>query len=128
MYKFLKNEFFKKNDKNDTVNLWIIDEENYSEKEHIHDFLEIVYTISGSFTHKINNTTYKTSPGSIIFINPEQIHAITSSGENKMVNILIKPDFIGENVSDTDTFYDIFQFFLTDHGEKINKSSQGNGH
>lgn len=121
MYTYSKKNLFSKDE---TVNLWVINEADYCETDHIHDFLELVYTVSGTIIHKIDGKTYKATPNSLIFINPRQIHSITSSGDIEFVNILIKQEFISDYAVDGDTFYNIFRFFLSDPSEKISSESQ----
>lgn len=110
---------------NETVRTWAIEIENYCEKEHIHEFLELVYTYSGSVHHKIDGISYTAKEGDMVFINPGQIHYISSASENtKIINLILKPQFFGNQVLDRDTFYDIFRFFLSDPNEKICIDSQ----
>lgn len=121
MYTYSKSNAFSKNH---TVKTWVINEPGYNEDEHIHDFLELVYTISGNVTHKIDGKIYEATPDSILFINPRQIHSITTQGEYEFVNIIIKQEFISEYAVDGDTFYSIFRFFLSDPKEKISQETQ----
>lgn len=121
MYTYSKSTIFSKDE---TVNLWTSVEHDFQEKEHIHDFLELVYTISGDITHKIDGKIYQATPDSIIFINPRQIHSISSQGDVEFVNIVIKQEFISEYAVDGDTFYSIFRFFLSDPKEKISRETQ----
>jgi len=121
MYEYLKQNFFSKDE---TVRLWSISDPNYTEDNHIHDFLELVYTISGTVIHKIDERKYTATPGSLIFINPRQIHSVTAIGNVEFVNILIKQDFISEYAIDGDTFYNIFRFFLSGSDEKLNNDTQ----
>jgi len=121
MYQYLKKSFFSKDE---TVNLWTISDPNYIDGNHIHEFLELVYTISGTVIHKIDEKEYTTTPGCLIFINPRQIHSVKALGNAKFVNILIKQDLISEYAIDGDTFYNIFRFFLSDSDEKLNTDTQ----
>ena len=109
MYEYLKQNFFLKDE---TVRLWPITEPDYTEENHIHDF------------HKIDEKTYIATPGSLLFINPRQIHSVTATGNTEFVNILIKHDFISEYAIDGDTFYNIFRFFLSSPEEKLNTDTQ----
>lgn len=121
MYTYSKNTMFKKNE---SVNLWTINQPSYCENDHIHDFLELVYTISGTVHHNIDGKTYEATPNCLLFITPGQIHSIYSEGDIEFVNILIKQDFISEYAVDGDTFYNLFRFFLSDPDDKLSSESQ----
>ena len=121
MFMYSKSNFFV-NDEN--VTLWVLNEVDYCEDKHMHDFLELVYTISGTIIHTIDGKTYEATPNSILFINPGQIHSITTNGEHEFVNIIVKQDFVSEYAVDGDTFYNLFRFFLSDPNDKIETESQ----
>lgn len=121
MYIYSKKDFFKSDE---SVHLWMIKQPNDSSSEHIHDFLELVYTISGTITHKIDGQSYEATHNTMLFIAPGQIHSLHSDGECEYINILIKPDFIIEYAVDNDTFYNLFRFFLSNPDDKLSPDSQ----
>lgn len=63
---------------------------------HIHDYIEILYTLSGKFKILLNNKEYFFSEGDIVLINSNEIHNIISlhSGLNKYLVIKFKPDML----------------------------------
>jgi AraC-like DNA-binding protein/quercetin dioxygenase-like cupin family protein len=64
------------------------------EPEHTHEFIEIVYILSGSGKHMIGEKQYPVCRGDLLFISIGQTHAFTSNGDMEIVNCLIHPDFI----------------------------------
>ena len=64
------------------------------ESEHTHDFLEIVYILSGRGQHSVNGRSYKVQRGNLLFINFGQTHAFSPAGEMEIVNCLVNPQFI----------------------------------
>lgn len=121
MYIYSKKDFF---NSDESVHLWTLNEPNDSVNEHIHDFLELVYTISGTIHHKIDGQSYEATHNTMLFIAPGQIHSFTAKGECEFINILIKPDFIIEYAVDNDTFYNLFRFFLSNPDDKLSPDSQ----
>ena len=118
---YSKKDYFKSDE---SVILWTLNQENCANSEHIHDFLELVYTISGTVNHKIDGQTYEATHSTLLFIAPGQIHSLYPQGDCEFVNILIKQDFISEYAVDVDTFYNLFRFFLSDPNDKLSADSQ----
>ena len=121
MYLYSKKDYFKNDE---SVHLGTISQEYDSQDEHVHDFLELVYTISGTVNHKIDGQTYLATHNTLLFIAPGQIHSFASQGACEFVNILIKQDFIIEYAVDNDTFYNLFRFFLSNPDDKLSADSQ----
>ena len=120
MYLYSRKDFFKNDE---SVHLWKIKQED-ARSEHTHDFLELVYTIAGTVTHKIDGQSYEATHNTLLFIAPGQIHSLRSHGECEYINILIKSDFIVEYAVDNDTFYNVFRFFLSNQEDKLSPDSQ----
>ncbi len=121
MFFYKKNDLFKSNE---SVHMDSVKEPSDFNDEHIHDFLELVYTRFGTINHKVDGYTYKATPGTLLFISPGQIHSFRSENECDFVNILIKQDFISDYTVDNDSFYNIFRFFLTKPEDKLSVDSQ----
>jgi AraC-like DNA-binding protein/mannose-6-phosphate isomerase-like protein (cupin superfamily) len=64
------------------------------EPEHTHEFIEIVYILSGSGRHDVGGRQYPVGRGDLLFISIGQTHAFSSDGDMEIVNCLIHPDFI----------------------------------
>lgn len=63
-------------------------------KEHVHDFVEFVYIVSGSCLHFINGVSYKVQKGDLIYIGVGETHAFQSDEEVISYDLYIKPEFI----------------------------------
>ena len=66
--------------------------------EHLHGFIEIVYILAGTGEHAINKVVYPVERGDLLFINFNQSHAFQSHDGMKIVNILLKPEFISSDL------------------------------
>ena len=94
------------------------------EKEHTHDFLEIVYIESGSGVHKIDDVEYFVKKGDMLFINIGQVHYFESIDDMHLMNVLIDPKFISEEFMDTENFMELFKYsmFVEFDPENISES------
>lgn len=78
-----------------------------NESDHTHEFIEIVYIITGYGQHFINNTCYDVERGDLLFINFNQIHAFHSLEEMSFVNILLKPQFLSQELINSENALEI---------------------
>ena len=77
---------------------------------HTHDFFEFVLTAKGEAVHIVDGKSYRTRPGSVIFINFGQTHEIKSDG-SEYYNVLISPDYIGSGLyRETAAVRELFSF------------------
>ncbi|MBQ6824906.1 MAG: helix-turn-helix domain-containing protein [Clostridia bacterium] len=65
-----------------------------TEPIHTHDFIELVYILSGEVTHEIDGERYPLKRGDILFMNVGCTHAFSSSVEYCYVNILFTPQVL----------------------------------
>ena len=75
-----------------------------ADREHTHDFVELVYVTKGEVIHRVNNEFYKIRRGGLVFINIGQVHSFFSHGNVEFVNITLKSDFFQE--SGIDDFFE----------------------
>lgn len=63
---------------------------------HIHDYIEILYTLSGKYRILLNNEDYYFGAGDMVLINSNEIHNITSlsRGPNKYIVIKFEPEIL----------------------------------
>ncbi|MGH2557492.1 MAG: AraC family ligand binding domain-containing protein, partial [Thermomicrobiales bacterium] len=61
---------------------------------HTHDFFEMIYVLDGRGTHEINGQAFPLTPGDLIFVRPEDRHAISAREGNELhiVNIAFSAD------------------------------------
>ncbi len=91
-----------------------------NEPEHTHEFVELVYSVKGKFTHYINGKAYPVSRGDLLFINYGETHSFTSGDENaSFYNFSVKPEFMSENIINSETINDIFLIFLPEGTEAL---------
>lgn len=65
---------------------------------HTHDFIEIVYVLSGEMTHEIDGCRYRTARGDLLFMNYGCKHAFSAEGTYSYVNILFSPALMADAV------------------------------
>ncbi len=95
-----------------------------SVEEHTHRFVEIVYILSGKCTHVIDGKKYPVSRGDLLFINYSSTHSISGNPDSEYYNILIKPEFISENLSAPENAFALLQLSDFEEFSKIvNKSN-----
>ena len=87
------------------------------EPPHRHEFVELVYTYAGSGTHEIDGQPYPVRRGDLLFINDGEVHAIRTEGELCFYNLLVKPEFLCENLIDRGSVDDVFRLFFYEGGE-----------
>ncbi len=93
---------------------------NDDEPEHEHEFIEIIYTANGNFTHYINGRPYSVSRGDMLFINYGETHAFSVDSENsELYNFSFKPEFISESIIDKDNINDIFLLLLPEGASEV---------
>lgn len=76
---------------------------------HVHDFFELVYTRSGTCTHYIDGTEYKTVHGGLVYISCGQTHSFDTSGGARLVNILLTPEFISSGLINAESITALFR-------------------
>ncbi len=104
MHLFKKEKEINKNE-NITIR---VHEAVMPEKEHKHDFIELVYILSGSGTHIIDNEAYDVSHGDLIFISVGQTHSCIVNDKIRFVNILLDPQFLSNELIDSESIMEMF--------------------
>ena len=66
----------------------------YPEPIHSHDFIELVYILSGTGLHEINGDQYSLSHGDLLFMNIGCTHGFSSEEGFRYVNILLSPKIL----------------------------------
>ncbi len=81
---------------------------------HKHSFIELVYVVSGNSTHCVDDCIYELNPGDLLFVGYNQVHSFSTKGAFSHINIYIKPEYVSEKLSNVETIYDVFSYFITD--------------
>lgn len=72
---------------------------------HTHEFVEMVYTLKGKCTHKINGESYDARHGDMVIINYNQTHELIAEDEIEYINILIKPEYINMSLGNQENAF-----------------------
>ena len=79
-------------------------------EKHTHDFFEFALVVKGEAEHIVDGKSYRTRPGSVVFINFGQTHEIISDSA-EYYNVLITPDYIGSGLRrETKAVRELFSF------------------
>ena len=77
------------------------------EPEHLHEFIEMVYIVSGSGVHGVGGREYRVERGSLLFINYRQIHYFRMDELMEYIDILIDPKWISEKLIDSENAFEL---------------------
>lgn len=92
--------------------------------EHTHDFLEIVYIVSGSSLQIVDGREYQVSAGDLLFINLGSTHSFTCGKRFSYANIILKPEFINDGLQGTDNAFSLLELEdYKDLGSLVDRSN-----
>lgn len=81
--------------------------------EHFHDFLEIVYIVSGNAVHLINGREYRTHTGDLYLLDfSDKHHFIDKDGEFTIITCAFTPDAVDESLVESHNAKDVLEFLL----------------
>ena len=80
---------------------------NRNKNPHTHEFVEIIYILSGEGTEIINGKEYTVRRGDLLFVNFGESHAFKSSSA-EFIHILLRPEFMSERLVSSENIFDIF--------------------
>ena len=103
MNSYSKSNFFKEGE-----NISVFKKNNtfFVEHPHTHDFIEIVYIVSGKAKQEIDGAIYEAESGSLLFLNYGQTHAFISDNMT-YYNIMLTPEAVSEKIINTDNAFEI---------------------
>lgn len=81
-------------------------------REHKHDFVELVYTLSGRMNHIIDGEDHILTRGDMLFINYGQVHSFVPMDSSEYVNIMINPEFFSNTLINSENMYEIFEISM----------------
>ncbi len=68
--------------------------------QHTHDYVEMVYVLSGQTTHIVNGRMIRLEQGDLLFLNQSATHEICKAGaEDVAVNFIVLPEFFSAPLS-----------------------------
>ncbi len=113
MYQFTKNIFEVKEGAFSSCGI-MHEKEEKEQKEHSHDFIEIIYILNGKAEQYINKTKFKVSRGDLLFVNYGSVHSYVPQGKLEYMNIGFKPEALIDKINDKNAF---MFMLLTDFNE-----------
>ncbi len=69
---------------------------NITTHRHSHDFIEIVYILSGSGIHEIGGVNYTMFPGCFYIVDSGEVHNLNFHETSEYYNLFVKEDFLQE--------------------------------
>ena len=86
----------------------VIKQKNITEVDvHTHNFVEFVYTFSGRCVHCVDGVEFPARKGDLLFINSNSKHSIKSNDSVNYTDILIKPEYISDSLSNNDNVFSL---------------------
>lgn len=79
---------------------------------HKHEFIELVYILSGSGVHTVDDQRYRVNHGSFLFIDYGQVHRIIPDDKMTLINVLIEPEFFSKELVDIESIIEIFCYSI----------------
>lgn len=87
-------------------------DEKYRRQTHMHEFVELVYILSGHGVQYIGDKKYNVKHGDLLYINFGQSHCFETDTEFEFVNILINPVFLSRELVNSENIQEIFALSL----------------
>ncbi len=80
---------------------------NRDKNPHTHEFIEIIYILSGKGVEIVDGVEYQVERGDMLFINFGEEHAFKNS-DMEFVQVLLRPEFMSERLVSSENIFDIF--------------------
>ena len=87
---------------------------------HTHDFIEIVYVISGSAVEKVNDGEYEVKRGDLVFINYQSTHTFFPIEDFSYINICFNPETVGDTLITPENAFALLQLTAFDELRREN--------
>jgi len=111
--KLKKSEYFKEGE---NVFIHLSDNVEFNNITHHHNFIELIYVISGTALHTIEDTSYTVKKGNVLIVNNDVPHSFSfdSSDDEKFMtyDLLFTPDFFNVSGMENDEFYSLASSYL----------------
>lgn len=82
-----------------------LDETSRTIGAHTHEFVEIVYVVSGEATEKINDVSYTLHRGDMLFINYGSTHTREAANDYSYYNLCFAPEILGNKIINKDNAF-----------------------
>ena len=120
MRKYLTKDYIQAGN---SVHVFSSKKNNFKVAEHTHDFIEIIYILSGKCTQTLNGTDYNVKHGDMLFINYGSTHSFSCDESFSYVNICFSPETLGDKIVTSDNAFSLL--CLTAFDEMRSDSSSG---
>ena len=90
-----------------------------TEEFHKHDFIEIVYVLSGAATERVDESFYEVERGDVIFINYGSHHYFEPHGNFEYVNICFMPEVLSSAIITPDNALALLSLTAFDEMRKL---------
>ncbi len=108
-----KDHFFKSNE---DIFIQVSDNFDFNGITHSHCFIELIYVISGTATHTVENTSYTVKKGNVVMIDYKVPHSFTFDplSEEGFVtyDLLFTPDFFNPATLNNNEFFSLTSSYL----------------
>ena len=74
---------------------------------HTHDFIEIVYILSGKGVQTVDGKTYDVRRGDMLFINYGSVHGFELEENSSYINICFSPETVGKDIITSDNAFSV---------------------
>lgn len=113
IFELEKESYFKANE-----NIFIhrSDNKNFDGVMHKHNFIELIYVISGRAIHQIEGSSYMIKKGNTVMVDYGVAHALTAIAEDEehflTYDLLFTPDFFNISALENHEFYSLASSYL----------------
>ena len=93
-------------------------EQHHVEPRHRHEFIELVYVLSGSAIQMVDEQEYEVRRGDMIFINYGSIHSFLEMGSFRYYNICFSPEIVSDSIITPDNAFALLSLTAFDEMRK----------
>ncbi len=94
-----------------------------TEPMHTHEFIEIVYILSGKVEQTINGQIHEVKRSDVLFMNTDCTHSFDSDSKYSYINILFSPHIVSDTKSSAHSIFSFF--FLSTFNEICSEANFG---
>lgn len=92
---------------------------------HTHDFIELIYIVSGSAVQEVNGQTFSVGHGDMIFLNWGSTHAFSSEDSFHYVNICFSPETVGNAIITAENAFSLLSLTAFEEMREMSNASEG---
>ncbi|MBQ9807077.1 MAG: helix-turn-helix domain-containing protein [Clostridia bacterium] len=105
------------------LHLFCVRDEQRTMPLHTHDFIEIVYIVSGNTKQTVDGISYDMKRGDILFLNYGSTHMFSASEPFSYINVCFSPELLGDTIITPQNAFSLLA--LTSFNEIRGESSGG---